>query len=174
MATVSDRRQTPAPWLWLAAGALAAVGVSFVAAAVNRGGWAPVGLTSLGVGVVLGLVLSALAAVVGPCNRRMLIVGTVAMALVTVAATHAWLYRGFCSDWQAERDKSAQVAMFRPETPWSPREYFAHELTPGRAALWAVDAALVVLGSVGTVVVWHRHATIRRAEQAPPLNPPVS
>lgn len=160
-----------ARWSWYAAGAAAAVVVGYVAAVLNRAGWAPVGIMSLGVGLVLGLILAALAAMTHSLGRRQLVAGTVVLALVTVAATHAWLYREFRADWRAARAGSPQLAMFRPEQPWSPREYFAHEFSPGRAVLWCVDAVLVVAAAVGTVAVWHRQATQRRAEQAPPLNP---
>jgi hypothetical protein len=153
----SANRRPPAPWL--AAGALAAVAVGYVAALVSRTGWAPVGLASIGVGLALGLVLSALAAMTRTAGRRQLLVGTAVLALATVAATHVWLYRDFCSAWRAARIESTQLAMFRPEQPWSPAEYFARQLTPGRAVLWSVDAVLVAAAAVATVALWQRQAT---------------
>jgi len=48
------------------------------------------------------------------------------------------------------------VAMFRPEAPWSPQEYFMRELTPQRAALWGLDAALIASAAVGTVLILDR------------------
>ncbi len=170
MTTQSSRTTRPAAWTWYVAGAVAAVTVGYVAAAVNGAGWAPVGLASLGVGVVLGLALAALAAVTRTYGRRQLVVGAAVLALTTVVATHIWLYRGFCDNWHAVRDQSPQLAMFRPETPWTPSEYLAHELSAGRATLWAVDAVLVVAAAVGTVAVWRRHAMAAGAEQAPLLN----
>jgi len=69
----------------------------------------------------------------------------VLLAIVTVLAQHAWLYHSFRQQWHEARAKSPEVALFRAEAPWSPREYFARELTPYRAALWCLDAALITV-----------------------------
>jgi hypothetical protein len=77
-------------------------------------------------------------------------------ALVTTLAEHAWLYLDFRRQWQEVRAKSPEVALFRPEAPWSPAEYFARELSAGRAPLWALDAVLVIAAAVTVVVVARR------------------
>ena len=85
-----------------------------------------------------------------------LTIGAAGFALLAALAQHAWLYHDFRRQWHEARASSAQIAMFRQETPWSPAEYFAHEFTPKRAGLWVLDAALIVAGSVATVAVMKR------------------
>jgi hypothetical protein len=142
--------------IWYAAGLIAAVTIAWLAATLQLSGHAPVGLLPAGVGVALGAVLSAIAASQRLAGRRRLVVGTVILALMTVLAEHAWLYRDFRRQWREARATSAEAALFRPEAPWTPREYFAHELTPQRAALWCTDAALITVAAVGTVLVLSR------------------
>jgi hypothetical protein len=102
----------------------------------------------VGVGIVLGVILGWLALWCRVSCRTRLVSGTVALALVTVLTEHAWLYHDFRRQWQESRARSAEVAMFRPEKPWSPTEYFSREATAGRTALWAVDATLIVVAAV--------------------------
>jgi hypothetical protein len=148
--------------IWFAAGVIAAIAVAWLAAIVHVSGHAPVGLLSFGVGITLGATLHTIAASGHRpkggrlAGRRRLVVGTILLALLTVLAQHAWLYRDFRRQWHEARGKSPQVAMFRPETPWSPAEYFAREVTPTRVALWCMDAALILTGAVGTVLLVDR------------------
>ena len=67
-------------------------------------------------------------------SRRSLILGTILLAILTVLAEHTWLYLDFRRQWQEAREKSPQVAIFRPESPWSLQEFFAIEATPQRTA----------------------------------------
>ncbi len=143
--------------LWYAAGSIAAVAAAWLAAVLHVSGRAPIGLVSVAVGAALGGLLSAIAASQRLAGRRHLVVGTVMLALVAVLAQHAWLYRDFRRQWQEARARSAEVALFRPETPWSPGEYFRRELTPQRAALWCLDAALVAAAATGTVYSLQRN-----------------
>ena len=77
-----------------------------------------------------------------------LIVAAILFALVTVVAEHAWLYRDFRRQWQeARRQVSRKSACSAPESPPSPREYFAHEWNP---KLWLTDAALIVVAATLT------------------------
>jgi hypothetical protein len=142
--------------LWYVGGIAAAAAIGWVAAMCHLGGWAPVGLVSLGIGLTLGLVLSKLAAITHVIGWRQLVVGAVIFALITVLVEHTWLYRDFRRQWQEARAAEPHVALFRPAEPWSPAQYFRHEMTPGRAALWCVDAALIVAGAAATVMVWQR------------------
>ena len=141
---------------WYAAGFVAAIAIAWLSALLNVSGHAPVGIVSLGVGIALGIILSAIAATQRVAGHRYLIHGTIVFASMTVLAEHAWLYLDFRREWHAARAASAEVALFRPETPWSPAEYFARELTPGRAALWGLDAVLITAAAVAVVVVWRR------------------
>ena len=100
--------------------------IAWLAALVHASGHAPIGLVSLAVGIGLGAILDRIAAAQRVAGRRRLIIGTILLAIVTVLAEHTWLYLDFRRQWHESREKSPQVAMFRPESPWSPREYFAH------------------------------------------------
>jgi ABC-type uncharacterized transport system permease subunit len=142
--------------LWYAVGLIAAIAVGWLAAVVHGAGHAPIGILSLAVGIALGIILCRIAATLRVAGSPRLVVGAILLALVTVLAQHAWLYHSFRQQWHKARTESAEVAMFRPETPWSPSEYFSRELTPQRAALWCVDAALITAAAVGTVVLLDR------------------
>jgi hypothetical protein len=153
--------------IWYGAGALAAIVIAWLAALVHAAGHAPIGLVSLAVGVALGAVLAKIAATQRIVGAKRLIVGTILLAILAVIAEHTWLYLDFRRQWREAREKSPQVAVFRPESPWSPREYFAIEATPEHAALWCVDAAIIVATAVGTVVALSKN----RRSQPPAPNP---
>jgi hypothetical protein len=110
------------------------------------------------------LVVAKLAKRAGVCCRKQLVVGTTIFALVAVLTEHAWLYHDFRRQWGEARAREPQVALFRPEEPWSPAEYVLNEWSPGRAALWCVDASLIVASAVGVVLV--RNRAVKSASQA--------
>jgi hypothetical protein len=147
--------------IWYAAGAVAAIVVAWVAAIVHASGHAPLGLVSLVVGIALGGVLFALAATQRIASRRRLIVGTFLLAIVAVLGEHTWLYLDFRRQWQEARANSPQVAIFRSESPWSPREYFKNEATPGRTLLWCADALTLIASATATLSVL-RHNRLGR------------
>src|SRR3954467_11419779 len=153
--------------IWYGAGTVAAVVIAWLAALVHASGHAPIGLVPLAVGTGLGATLIAIAIAQRIANRRGLIVGTILLAIVAVLAEHTWLYLDFRRQWHEAREKSPHVAVFRPESPWSPREYFTVEATPERTLLWCVDAAITVASAVVTIVV----SSIRRSPQPPVPNP---
>jgi hypothetical protein len=136
----------------------AALAIAWLAAMLHLSGQAPLGLISLGVGAALGAALTAIAATLRVADRQASIRATIVYAIVTILAQHAWLYIDFRRQWQEARANSAQIAMFRPESPWSPAEYLSHELTPGHAALWALDAVLILAAAVVVVVWWNRRS----------------
>lgn len=142
---------------FLFSGIAAAMGAGLLAAAISSTGWAPVGIFSLGVGILVGLLVLGLAhGYKINCPKR-LVAAAVLMALVTVPAQHFWLYRNYCQQWFAVREREPALALFRPESaPMSLGEYFAAEYSPGRLAFWGADAALVVAAAVGTVVLYQR------------------
>jgi hypothetical protein len=148
--------------IWYVAGSIAALAIGWAAAAVHASGNAPIGLISAGVGIALGAVLGMLAASQRRGGGRPLIVGGVLLAIVTVLAEHVWLYLDFRREWHESRVKSSQVAMFRDESPPPPARYFAREFTPGRAALWIVDAAIIIGTATGTVIVTQRRMRQKR------------
>jgi ABC-type uncharacterized transport system permease subunit len=142
--------------IWYITGAGAAVAIAWVGAMLHVSGHAPLGLVSLGVGAALGAALSAIAATLRVASRSQLIFGTLMFAVMTALAQHAWLYVDFRRQWHEARAASPEVALFRPESPWSPAEYLARELTPVQTALWTLDAALVAAAAVAVVIWWQR------------------
>ncbi len=155
------RRRSKAPretemLIWYGGGLIAAIFIAWIAAIIHASGNAPLGLVSLGIGVGLGAAIAGLGAILRIAGGRRLIIGTILLAIVTVLAEHAWLYVDFRRQWHEARLKSPVVAMFRPESPWSPAEYFTHEWTPRQAALWCLDAGFIVAGAVGTVFALRR------------------
>jgi hypothetical protein len=142
--------------IWYGAGAVAAIVIAWLASLIHVSGHAPVGLVSVAVGISLGAALTGIAASLRLAGFRRLLVGAAILAILTVVAEHTWLYLDFRRQWQAERAKSAAVAMFRPESPPLPAEYFSQEGTPRQLTFWCLDAAIITLGSVGTLFVLRR------------------
>jgi hypothetical protein len=138
--------------LWYLFGSATAITVGWLASMVHASGNAPIGLISLVFGAILGATLSGIAAGLEVAGTRRLIMGTILFAIVTVLAEHAWLYLDFCRQWQQAIAAKPQAALFR-STPPSPAEYFSHELTPESAALWSLDALLIVANASATVFV---------------------
>lgn len=139
--------------LWCIGGVGSAIAVGWVAAKIHASGHAPIGLVSLGVGALLGVAVLRLAAMLRIAGAGRLITSAAVFAIVTIVAEHTWLYLDFRGQWREAREKSATVAMFRPETPLGAREYFAHEWN---AALWVGDAAMIVGSAVVVVIVGAR------------------
>jgi hypothetical protein len=140
----------------MAAGFIASVAMAWIAAKLHGAFAAPVGGVSIGLGLLLGVSLSALAMVMKLRPRAALLIAAAALALVAVVAQHAWLYVEFRRQWHVARAKSPEIAMFRAEEPWSPSEYFSRELQAGRAAVWSVDAALIVGTAIGMFALMER------------------
>ena len=152
---------------WYVGALVTAAAISWIASRFHIAGLAPIGLLSIAVGLALGASLSAIAAMLRISGRLRLIIGTLILALATALAQHAWLYLDFRRQWQEARVNTPEVALFRPKSPWSPTEYFTRELTANKAALWALDAALITAASVGAFVFWQRHKN-RFAQSADP------
>jgi hypothetical protein len=149
--------KTPDRWLlWWLGGAVAAVGIGWAAARLHLAGFAPIGIVSLGVGMMVGGALAAIAASQRLVGQKPLVVGTIVLSVLAVLAEHAWLYVDFRRQWHMARANSAEVAMFRAEAPWPPGEYFARELTPQRCALWTLDAVLIIAAAVAVAIVVQR------------------
>jgi hypothetical protein len=141
---------------WYAGGILAAIAIGWIAAQLNVAGIAPLGVLSFCVGALLGIALGAIAASQRLAARWPIAMGTIVLAFVTILAEHAWLYREFRRQWYDARAKSAEIALFRAEQPWSPGEYFGRELSAGRSALWALDAVLIIAAALTVFIVVRR------------------
>lgn len=143
---------------WLFLGIVAAVIIAWLGAQIHLFGRPVLGITSLGVGLLLGAILGALAIKLQIPNSSRVVVATLIIALIAMSAQHAWLYRDFRRQWHEARAHSPQVAMFRPAEPWTPREYFLNEIAPSRVALWCADAVLIAIGAVGGMLAVKRFA----------------
>lgn len=142
--------------IWYGAGAVAAIVIAWLAALVHASGHAPIGLVSLAVGIALGASLAKLAAIQRVTCKKRLIVGTIVLATLAILAEHTWLYLDFRRQWQEAREKSPQVAIFRPESPWSPREFLENEATPQLITVWFVDAVIIIFSAATTIAVLSR------------------
>ena len=145
---------------WCGGGAATAAALGWAGATLSLAGKAPVGLLSIGIGLALGLVLVGLAEITHSRERRMLIIGTLVFAFLTVLAEHAWLYRAYRQQWWKNRVEQPAVALFRPETePLSVVAYFRREFeySPRQGMVWALDAALIASASVGLVILRRCH-----------------
>ena len=139
--------------IWYASGVVAAVAVGWLAAVLNGAGWAPAILLPLGVGAALGTILARLAVRQRVTCRKRLLVGTVLLALIAILAEHAWLYRDFRQQWREAFVKDSRVALFRSESPWSPQEYFTHELNAWSVPMWCLDASIIVAAAVVAIFI---------------------
>jgi hypothetical protein len=150
----------------------AAVAIAWLSAKVHFSGRAPIGLLSIAVGVALGFALTRLARWLQLPSRRGLIVGAAMLSIVTVLAQHAWLYWEFRQGWRDAREKNAQVALFRPEAPWTPKEYFAHEVQSGSIPYWCLDAVLIVVSTLATIRLIPCNVTCQNNSSGPPTSDP--
>src|SRR4051812_13243511 len=144
-------------FLWYIAGYALAGTIGWLASIVYSSGHAPLGITSLAVGAILGATLCGIAAGLKIASTKRLIVGTIVIGVLTVLAEHTWLYLDYCRQWQEAIAAKPQAALFRA-TPPSAYEYFSHELTPESAALWLLDAALIITNAVGALFFLHRNS----------------
>jgi ABC-type uncharacterized transport system permease subunit len=144
--------------IWYGAGAVAAIFVAWVASLIHASGNAPLGLVSIGVGATLGVFLAKLAATLHIAGKKQLVIGTIILSILCILAEHTWLYLDFRRQWHADQAKTPQVAIFRPDTPWSPAQYFTHELTPRQGALWCLDATIIIGIAVAAVVTLRRES----------------
>jgi hypothetical protein len=145
--------------LFCIAGLAAAAALGWVGAMLSLNKTAPVGLVPLGIGLALGLVLIGLAEVARTKERRLMLIGAVAFAIFTVFAQHAWLYQAYRQQWKKDRIERPAVALFRSETsPLSLTAYFQREVSfsPGQTALWALDAALILVATVTIITLNNR------------------
>jgi hypothetical protein len=148
---------------WFVSGVIAAITIGWLAARIHAFGYAPLGLTSLAIGAMLGAMLAVIAAMLRIAGLRCLLVGVVSSAIVAIVAQHAWLYLDFRGQWKESRTKSPAVAMFRPEEPLAPREYFARDWNP---RLWVADAVIITATAIAVVFAARRYF--------PSLRPPIS
>jgi ABC-type uncharacterized transport system permease subunit len=163
---------------WFAAGLAVALAYAWVAAKLHAAFVAPIGSLSIGFGLVLGATLGAFAALLNVRPQRNLIVGAALLTFVAIIAQHAWLYVEFRREWHKARATSPEIAMFRPESPWSPVEYFGNELKAGRAPVWCLDAVCIAVPAITVFWIMDRKrlqagAASETSSKTPNLQPPA-
>ncbi len=152
---LSNVRHNTAMLIWYAAGTVAAIVIAWLASLVHASGHAPLGLVSIAVGVALGVALWKLAGALRTLvSRRHLVLGALLLSIVTIVGEHTWLYLDFRRQWTAAREKSPQVALFRPESPWSFREFVANEADGKHVTLWSIDAIIILVTTIATVLIF--------------------
>jgi hypothetical protein len=159
--------------IWYVFGFAMAGTIGWLASMVHASGQAPLGLTSLVFGSILGATMSGIAASLEITETRRLVIGTILIAMFTVLAEHTWLYLDFLRQWQQAIAARPQAALFRPAPP-SAAEYFSHELTPKSAALWFFDMLLIVANATGAVFVLQRKLLISNANPQSEIRNPKS
>jgi hypothetical protein len=160
---------------WFAAGLAVALALAWVVAMLHGAFTAPLGLVSIGFGLVLGIALAAIAMLLNLRSQRTLMVGTCILTAIAILAQHAWLYVEFRREWHRARAITPEIAMFRPEAPWSPAEYFGNELKSGRALIWCLDALCIAVPAIAVFWMMERKryqanagATTNNANLRPP------
>lgn len=136
-------------------GFVAAIAIAWLSAVIHASGRAPLGLTSIAVGAVLGIVIANIAASQRLAGAPRTVLAALLLSIVTILAQHAWLYREYRRQWHDARTSSPHAMLFRSEEfqadkPLSPREYVKHEATSQSIGLWFFDGALICCSATAT------------------------
>jgi hypothetical protein len=133
---------------------------SVLTAGLHAKGWAPIGLTSLALGSLVGLAAFGGAWMFAYGHRRGLVAVAALAGLFAAGLQHEWLYLVYTNQWRAARIKEPHLALFRPEEePLGFVAYLRQETTPSRAALWTTDLALTALAAGATAYLLRRRRT---------------
>jgi hypothetical protein len=159
--------------IWYFFGFAMAAAIGWLASIVHASGRAPLGLTSMAFGSILGFAMSGIAASLDIRDKRRLVIGIVLLGMFTVVAEHTCLYRDYCRQWQQAIAAKPQADLFQPAPP-SAAEYFSHELTPTSAALWSLDAFLIIASAAGTVIFHWKPSSSNLNPQSAIRNPKSS
>lgn len=150
---------------WTFLGLAAAIFSGAVSASIQLAGFAPIGLTSVATGSVLGVGLAGLAYLCHTQPNRTTLLLTFLFATAAVVTQHVWMYRGYCDQWHRVHDENPAITLFRNESgPKSIGVYMRAEATPVRTLMWGVDAVLIAATTAGCFVIFRS-----RLVQPPPL-----
>jgi uncharacterized membrane protein (UPF0136 family) len=153
--TLTDRPQ-PAParlhlWnlaLWTALVLPLAGGVAVASMQVQQRGFAPAGVLSILIGLLLGGLLAWAARLTGMGHRPSGLIAALAVALLTVAGQHAIAYRAYREDSVTFAQSNPQLELVRATNPdFGPagcREFFLAAARGGQGWFWLLDAALII------------------------------
>ncbi len=137
---------------WFACGTLWALALAWASVGLQSGGFAPVGLLSLLIGILLGGGLAAFARWIEFGHRRAALLGTLGLALLTVGGEHGFSYRRHLQGMERAVQANPKLALaraaneeFRPPTV---AEYLRASAERGRLWIWGLDAVLIALAAV--------------------------
>lgn len=158
-------KSTASRWpAWLARPVVAIVTgmcVGTASGAIQQTGFAPVGILSLAVGTLLGLVLVGAGGVLNLPRPRW---GGIALAVAAaVVSQHLWLYRAAMIAREKATRSQPAVELFKPGwTQESILQYFYSQASVTTVSLWLLDACLLGLATA-IIVNWSSHRSAQRA-----------
>lgn len=149
---IPNRMLVLSTWYVLMTGCAVAVGLA--SATVQAAGVAPLGVSSVVAGAVLGASILATMHFCGVRRAPQLKLTTIGLAVLAVVAAHLGLYGNYRREWHRLNAEQPAVAMFRSEeAPMAFGHYLAEEASPWQIVHWLGDLALVT-GSALALVLW--------------------
>ncbi len=159
---------------WLAAALVVGLAVGYASGALQQAGRSLFLLQPLAVGAVVAVLLIGVGSV---AQRRIPWWSALVAGVAIVVTQHVWLYRAVMAARRAAADQQAAVELFKPG--WSQEGFFSYLWDYGgqpnkgvwglaewpNAALWGIDACLVIL-SAAMIVWWAARAANRSADQS--------
>ena len=141
--------------IWTFLGLAAATLSGAVSASIQLAGFAPIGLTSVATGFVLGVSLAGLAYLCHTPPNRIMLLLTFLFATAAVVTQHVSMYRGYCDQWHRVHDENPALTLFRNESaPESIGVYMRAEASPARTLIWGFDAVLIAATTAGCFVIF--------------------
>jgi len=146
------------PWnltLWSALALPLAVGVAVVSMQLQWHGFAPAGILSVLVGLLLGVLLAWAARRTGMGHRPSGLIATLVMAEIAVASQHAIAYQDYRQAYLAAEQSSPELALVHASNPdfgpAGPGEFLRAAARGGHGWLWLLDAVLITTTAVCVV-----------------------
>ncbi|QDU90301.1 hypothetical protein Pla175_37040 [Pirellulimonas nuda] len=143
----------PSFWSWrlgatVAGGGICGVVLSIVTTLLAELGVAPLGLTSLALGAVIGLAAAGTAWLYLYGSRAGLVFAAAGVGGFSAAMQHAWAYFVYVQRWRLNRIENPQVALFRPDDrPLDFSDYLWSDATPANLIWWTEDVLLAALAA---------------------------
>lgn len=142
---------------WTALVAPLAAGVAAASAHIQRLGFAPVGLFSILVGLLLGALMAFAAVVTKMGHRPSGLAAGIVLALLTALAQHGFAYRQYRAAYRTTERAEARLLLLRQGhndfDPASLCRFLRAGARKGAIWLWILDATLIVLSALVPVVV---------------------
>jgi hypothetical protein len=146
------------PWnlmLWTALALPLAAGIAVVSMQVQSHGFAPAGVLSVLVGLLLGILLAWVARLTAMGHRRSGLVAALVAAGITVAGQHQIAYRDYQQAYLAAEQSSPELALVHAANPdFGPvglGEFLRVAARGGHGWLWLLDAILITASTLFVV-----------------------